>query len=178
MVAAPLTQQSLLLRAGAVYLWMRPLEAIQFGGAAPKQFLRRRDCLVLSGGLRHRAEQKRLCVETLNKYAPGIKEQVMWAFVSTPLDVENKFPNMVRGSIKQGAYHPLQMGYNRPNDECSNHRTPIRNLYLCGASTHPGGLITFGPGYVATNRIAEDLGIKKWWSEPGIVSKARERGLI
>lgn len=125
-----------------------------------------------------REEQTQFCLETINKYAPGIKEQVLWTFVSTPLDVENKFPNMVEGSIKQGAYHPLQMGYNRPNDECSHHRTPIRNLYLCGASTHSGGLVTFGPGYVATNRIAEDLGIKKWWPEPEIVTRARQRGLL
>lgn len=125
-----------------------------------------------------REEQVQHCLETLDKYAPGIKEQVLWSFVSTPLDIENKLPNMVEGSIKQGAYHPFQMGYNRPNDECSHHRTPIRNLYLCGASTHSGGLVTFGPGYVAANRIAEDLGIKKWWTEPEILTRARQRGLL
>lgn len=125
-----------------------------------------------------REEQTQHCLETLNKYAPGIKEQVLWTFISTPLDIENKFPDMVEGSIKQGAYHPFQMGYNRPNDQCSHHQTPVKNLYLCGASTHSGGLVTFGPGYVAANRIAEDLGIKKWWTEPEIVTTARQRGLL
>lgn len=125
-----------------------------------------------------REEQIQSCLETLDRYAPGIKEQVLWSFISTPLDVENKLSNMVEGSIKQGAYHPFQMGYYRPNEECSNHRTPIKNLYLCGASTHPGGLATFGPGYVAANRVAEDLGIKKWWTEPEMVTRARQRGLL
>ncbi len=125
-----------------------------------------------------REEQTQQCLETLDKYAPGIKEQVLWSFISTPLDIENKFPNMVEGSIKQGAYHPFQMGYNRPNDQCSHHQTPVKNLYLCGASTHSGGLVTFGPGYVAANRIADDLGIKKWWTEPEIVTTARQRGLL
>ena len=47
-----------------------------------------------------REEQARHCLETLDKYAPGIKEQVLWSFISTPLDIENKFPNMVGGLHK------------------------------------------------------------------------------
>jgi hypothetical protein len=42
------------------------------------------------------------------------------------LAVQNKFADMVRGSIKQGEYHPLQMGYMRPNEHCSTHRSPIK----------------------------------------------------
>jgi len=125
-----------------------------------------------------RQEQIEMCIETLNKYAPGIKDQVLWSCITTPLDIENKLLDMGKGSIKQGAYHPFQMGYHRPNAECSHHRTPIKNLYLCGACTHPGGLVTFGPGYVAANRVAEDLGLEKWWTEPEMVTRAREKGLL
>lgn len=125
-----------------------------------------------------REEQVQHRLDILEKYAPGIKKQVLWPYLSTPLDIENKLLDMVRGSIKQGAYHPFQMGYTRPNDECSHHRTPVKNLYLCGACTHSGGLVTFGPGYVAANRIADDLAIKKWWTEPEIVTKARQKGLL
>jgi phytoene dehydrogenase-like protein len=125
-----------------------------------------------------REEQIQLCLNTLEKYIPGIRHQVLWSYITNPLDVESKFPNMVKGSIKQGAYHPFQMGYNRPNDECSHHRTPVKNLYLCGACTHPGGLVTFGPGYLAANRIAEDISLTKWWKEPEIVTKAKEMGLL
>ncbi|MFC1861441.1 phytoene desaturase family protein [Chloroflexota bacterium] len=125
-----------------------------------------------------REEQIQNCLTTLDRYAPGLKNNVLWSFISTPLDIENKFPNMKQGSIKQGAYHPFQMGYNRPNEECSRHRTPVKNLYLCGACTHSGGLITFGPGYIAANRIAEDTGIEKWWTEPEIVISARQSGLL
>jgi phytoene dehydrogenase-like protein len=55
------------------------------------------------------------------------------------------------------------MGCFRPNEDCSKHGTPIKGLYLCGASTYPGGLVLGGPGYLAANRVAEDLGVKKWW---------------
>jgi len=116
---------------------------------------------------------------TLERYAPNMtKEKVLWSYVTTPIDIENKFQNMVEGSYKQGLYHPLQMGYLRPNEECSLNRTPIKNLYLGGASCYPGGLVVWGAGYVAVNTIAEDLGIEKWWFEPEMITKARERGLL
>ncbi|EFK09251.1 FAD dependent oxidoreductase [delta proteobacterium NaphS2] len=116
---------------------------------------------------------------TLQKYAPNIDEDnILWHYVSTPVDVENKFPSMVKGGIKHGAYAPLQMGYNRPNHECSTTKTPVENLYLGGASCYPGGLVIWGAGYNAANRVAEDLGIDKWWQEPPGVTKARESGLI
>ena len=82
----------------------------------------------------------------------------------SPLDIERRIPCMKYGSIKHGEYNPLQMGYFRPNDLCSKTSTPIEGLYVCGASTYPGGLIIGGPGYIAANKIAEDLGVKKWWS--------------
>ena len=119
------------------------------------------------------------CLETLRKYAPNMTEDnVLWRATHTPLDYENRFADMVEGSIKQGAYEPLQLGFLRPNEFCSNHRTPIQNLYLGGASCHSGGLITFGPGYGVANSIVEDYGIEKWWPEPEIVTRARQEGLI
>src|SRR5450759_5115901 len=47
----------------------------------------------------------------------------------TPLDIEAKLTTMKRGSIKHGAYSPLQMGYLRPNDMCSASTTPIPGLF-------------------------------------------------
>jgi phytoene dehydrogenase-like protein len=99
-------------------------------------------------------------------------------YITTPLDIENKFWDMGKGSIKQGAYLPLQMGYLRPNEYCSNYATPVEGLYMCGASTFPGGLVTLGAGYNAAGRIVDDLGIKRWWSKPAIVAKSEELGML
>ncbi|MEN6466951.1 MAG: NAD(P)/FAD-dependent oxidoreductase [Syntrophaceae bacterium] len=129
--------------------------------------------------VKYKEEQAAKLIAVLQKYAPNMTmDKVLFQYIATPPDIENKFPNMVEGSIKQGAYHPLQMGFLRPNEDCSQNATPVKNLYLGGASCFPGGMITFGPGYVAANRIAEDLGITKWWSEPEIVTAARGKGLI
>jgi phytoene dehydrogenase-like protein len=119
------------------------------------------------------------CMDTLRKYMPNMTTENIWQhYITTPLDIENKFPNMVRGSIKMGGYLPLQMGYLRPNEECSQYSTPIKNLWICGACVYPGGCVIWGPGYNAANRIAEELGIKKWWPKIEIVAQAEEKGLL
>lgn len=121
----------------------------------------------------------RQCLEVLRRYAPNITDDCVRAmFISTPVDIKNKFLDMVEGSIKQGAYHSLQMGYNRPNPECSRHRSPIRNLFMGGACTYPGGTVLLGSGYLVANAVAEDKGIEKWWKEPEMVTRAREKGLL
>jgi phytoene dehydrogenase-like protein len=128
---------------------------------------------------RVRREHAERCKAVLAKYAPNMTESnVLYDYIGTPLDTENKFPNMKQGCFKEGAYLPLQMGYFRPNELCSQHSTPIKGLYLCGSCTHSGGMITYGPGYNATQQIAEDLKIEKWWPEPSEVTHAREVGLL
>ncbi len=98
------------------------------------------------------------------KAAPNMKRgNLVMSKQETPKDIEIRFPNMRLGSIKHGDYTPIQMGCFRPNEACSNHSTPIKGLYVCGASTYPGGLVLGGPGYLAANKVAEDLGVKKWW---------------
>jgi len=116
---------------------------------------------------------------TLQKYAPNItKDKVLWWNITTPADIQNKFANMVRGSYKQGQYHPLQMGYLRPNQECSHNVTPIKNLFVGGAGVWPGGCVIWGPGYNCANTVAEECGIQKWWKEPELVTKSRQNGYI
>lgn len=131
----------------------------------------------LNRAYREEAAERQLAV--LRRYAPNLtKDAVLWTYLTTPADLQNKFANMVRGSYKQGAYHPLQMGYLRPNQECSQYRTPVKGLYLGGASAAPGGMVIFGPGYNCANAIAEDFAIAKWWTEPTYVTAAREAGYV
>jgi phytoene dehydrogenase-like protein len=109
------------------------------------------------------------------EYAPNLtKEKILGKYAYTPLDIERKLIDMVKGSYKQGSYVSYQMGYFRPNMYCSQYRTPIKGLYMCGSGVYPGGMITFGPGYNAANVIVEDLGLKKFWSEPEYVTRARK----
>jgi len=113
------------------------------------------------------------------EYAPNLDEgKVIRQYLYPPTYIETKLVNMVRGSIKHGAYIPTQMGYLRPNSDCSGCRTPIKNLYLCGASTYPGGMILLGGGYNAARVVAEDMGLKPWWAEPEYILEARRKKLV
>jgi phytoene dehydrogenase-like protein len=99
-----------------------------------------------------------------HKVAPNMKrENIIMTMHETPVDIEIRFPNMRRGGIKHGDYRPIQLGSFRPNQECSSTKTPIEGLYVCGVSTYPGGLVLGGSGYLGANKVAEDMGVKKWW---------------
>lgn len=96
--------------------------------------------------------------------APNMtRDNIITTTYETPEDIEIRFPNMRRGAIKHGDYKPIQLGCFRPNQDCSSTATPIEGLYVCGASTYPGGLVLGGPGYLGANKVAEDLGVTKWW---------------
>ena len=116
------------------------------------------------------------CLQTWKEFAPNLA--TVKQYIYPPSYIEKKILSMVRGSIKHGAYIPLQMGSFRPNADCSQGYTPIEGYYLCGASTYPGGMIIGGPGYIAANMIADDLGVTKTWQESEMVREARQRGLI
>ena len=69
-----------------------------------------------------------------------------------------------------------QMGFFRPNYLCSHYRTPVKGLYMGGASAYPGGMVLLGSGYNAASVIAEDLGIAPWWQQPEYVREAISKG--
>ena len=106
------------------------------------------------------------------KAAPNMtKENIIRTVHETPVGIEIRFPNMRRGGIKHGDYKPIQLACFRPNQDCSGTATPIQGLYVCGASTYPGGMVLGGPGYLGANRVAEDLGVTKWWKPTKAMEK-------
>ncbi|MFQ5665423.1 MAG: phytoene desaturase family protein [Candidatus Binatia bacterium] len=119
----------------------------------------------IAGGWEKRGgELEKAMLAKWQKAAPNMKrENIIRTSMETPEDIEIRLPNMRRGSIKHGDYKPVQLGCFRPNQACSSTKTPITGLYVCGASTYPGGLVLGGPGYLGANKVAEDMGVKKWW---------------
>ena len=119
----------------------------------------------IEGGWDKRGEElKEAILGKWQKAAPNMtRDNIITTTFETPVDIEIRFPNMRRGSIKHGDYRPIQMGCFRPNQECSSTATPIEGLYVCGVSTYPGGLVLGGSGYLGANKVAEDLGVTKWW---------------
>jgi phytoene dehydrogenase-like protein len=119
----------------------------------------------LEGGwLERRGEVKAAMLANWQKAAPNINpDTIISSSMEDPEEIQIRFPQMRRGSIKHGDYSPLQMGCFRPNQDCSGTDTPIEGLYVCGASTFPGGLVLGGPGYIGAGKVVDDLGVKRWW---------------
>ena len=95
-------------------------------------------------------------VKTLSDYAPNLKELIVGRRVLTPVDLEQTF-RLTGGHIHHGEMTLDQLFAFRPVIGCAQYRTPIDGLYLCGASTHPGGGVTGAPGFNASREIIKDL---------------------
>jgi phytoene dehydrogenase-like protein len=94
-------------------------------------------------------------IDTLAAYAPNLKDIILHRQVLTPLDLEREW-SLSEGNIFQGELTLEQLFFLRPVPGWAQYRTPIKNLYLCGSATHPGGGIMGAPGRNAALRILSD----------------------
>jgi phytoene dehydrogenase-like protein len=94
-------------------------------------------------------------VDTIAEYAPNIRDIILHRQVLTPLDIERKF-GLSEGNIFQGELTLEQLFFLRPAPGWAQYRTPVRNLYMCGSATHPGGGIMGAPGLNAAQTILGD----------------------
>ncbi len=93
-----------------------------------------------------------LVVDTLAKVAPNLPSLIAHRHVMTPLDLEREF-GLTEGAVYHGQMGLDQLLVMRPVPGYGRYRTPIQNLYLCGAGAHPGGGITGLPGSNAAREI-------------------------
>jgi phytoene dehydrogenase-like protein len=127
----------------------------------------------LHGDAHHWDAQKdahgRVMLDLWARFAPNLADgAVLDCFTRSPLDTERLLPNMRHGDLLVGSFANQQIGYNRPFPGAGQYRTPVKGLYLCGGSTHPGGNITGLCGYNAAAVLAADLGLKAWWNPPQV----------
>lgn len=94
-------------------------------------------------------------IETLAEYAPNIKNIILHKQVLTPFDLEREF-GLSEGNIFQGELSLEQLFCFRPLPGWAQFRTPVKNLYMCGSATHPGGGIMGAPGRLAALEILRD----------------------
>src|SRR5580658_2179229 len=88
------------------------------------------------------------CFDIVEQYAPGFKDSVIARQILTPVDLESTF-GLTGGSIFQGAMPLHQLFMFRPVPGFASYNTPIKNLYMCGAATHPGGGVMGASGWNA-----------------------------
>ena len=74
----------------------------------------------------------------LERYAPGIRAQVVASELLTPQDLEQQF-GMRGGHWHHGELALDQVMMMRPFHGANQYGTPVEGLFLCGAGSHPGG---------------------------------------
>ena len=97
-----------------------------------------------------------LIMHTLSQYAPNLPSLIANRHILTPLDWEQQY-GLTEGSIHHGQMGLEQLLVMRPVAGWGQYATPIKNLYLCGAGTHPGGGVTGAPGYNAAQIVLSAL---------------------
>jgi len=94
-------------------------------------------------------------IDTVSEYAPNLKNIILHKQVLTPLDLERDF-GLTEGNIFQGELSLEQLFFLRPVSGFARFRTPIKNLYMCGSATHPGGGIMGAPGRLSALEVLKD----------------------
>jgi phytoene dehydrogenase-like protein len=84
----------------------------------------------------------------LERFAPGFGELVLARSVLGPAALEERNPNYVGGDINGGSAELRQL-FARPLARPVPYRTPLEGVYLCSASTPPGGGVHGMCGYHA-----------------------------
>ena len=95
-------------------------------------------------------------IKVIEKIIPNFSSLVETSIVLSPLDIEKEF-HLYEGNLNHGEMTLDQFMFMRPTLSSSQYTTPIKNLFICGPGTHPGGGLHGANGYNAAKTI-----LKKW----------------
>ena len=95
-------------------------------------------------------------IKKIERYSPGFRDLILHMEVRTPHEIEQEV-GLTEGNIFQGELTIDQLFFNRPFPGYGQYRMPVKNLYMCGSSTHPGGGVSAACGANAAREILLDL---------------------
>ena len=95
-------------------------------------------------------------IDTMEEYAPGLRDSVIHRHVLTPPDLERIYA-LPQGHIFHGEMSLDQIFFARPAPGYSDYRSPIKGYYQCGSGTHPGGGVMGMGGHNAAREILRDM---------------------
>ncbi len=91
-------------------------------------------------------------IDAIATVAPNIRDIIVGRQVVTPLDMERTY-GLTEGNIFHGELSLEQLFFSRPVPGWARYRTPIRDYWMAGSSTHPGGGIMAANGRLAALEI-------------------------
>ena len=103
----------------------------------------------------HREAFGQTVLDTLEEFAPKLRDHIEYMQILTPLDLERDF-GLTEGNIFHGELSLNQLLFQRPAWGMAGYRTPIRNLWMCGSGTHPGGGVMGASGELAAKALLRE----------------------
>ncbi len=91
----------------------------------------------------------------IERFAPGFRDRILARHTMGPTAIETYNPNYVGGDINGGAMDISQI-FTRPIARISPYKTSLPGIYLCSASTPPGGGVHGHCGYHAARQALLD----------------------
>ena len=112
-----------------------------------------------------------LMIDTVEAYAPGFKASVIARQILSPLDLERDSASSAATFFTAVQPRPALFG----EAGARTRRLPLADsgLYMCGASTHPGGGVTGAPGHNAAREMIRDFPRRSMGSRLAAWSAAR-----
>jgi len=92
----------------------------------------------------------------VERFAPGFRERILARSALGPADIERYNANYVGGDINAGAATLSQL-FTRPVARVSPYTTPLPGVFLCSASTPPGGGVHGMCGYHAAQAALRQI---------------------
>ena len=105
---------------------------------------------------REREQFGQTVIDQIANYSPDFKDLILHVEIRTPQDIEEQI-GITEGNIFHGELTMDQMLFSRPVPGFAKYRAPVKGLYMCGSSTHPGGGVMAAPGANAAREILADL---------------------
>jgi phytoene dehydrogenase-like protein len=95
----------------------------------------------------------------IERFAPGFRDCILARHTHGPAELERWNPNCVGGDVVGGTADLWQL-FTRPVARLNPYTTPNPNLFICSASTPPGGGVHGLCGYFAAKAVLRRLGVK------------------
>jgi phytoene dehydrogenase-like protein len=96
----------------------------------------------------------------IERFAPGFRDCILARHTTAATDLARSNPNLAGGDINGGAANLMQL-IARPILSATPYRTPLRGVYLCSASTPPGGGVHGMCGYHAARLALREIFAKR-----------------
>ncbi|MHA4844897.1 phytoene desaturase family protein [Flavitalea antarctica] len=113
-------------------------------------------CHVPNGSLK---DMTTIIEKQVERFAPGFRDTILGRHTYNTAQLQEHNPNYIGGDINGGEFNIKQL-FTRPALRISPYKTSAAGIYICSASTPPGGGVHGMCGYHAANKVLKDLKLK------------------